>query len=921
MKKLLSLLSIFAIVLSCSSDETATPVTPPPAPIVKYTITLSAGEGGTVSTTGGEYEAGQTVFVTATPQGDYLFKDWSDGNTDATRTITVSSNSTLTANFEKRKYPLTINFEGEGEVIEEIVNAGRTTDYDSGTTVKLTAQAAAEWVFIGWTGDIESTEESVQIVIGEPKEVTAKFEKKKYPLTVNIEGEGEVLEEIVNTGRTTEYDSGTTVKLTAQPEDEWLFTGWVGDIGDKDPTENPIQLSIIESKTVTATFEALTIYTLTVNTNESGLVSISGGRTYSENALDLTSINSNDYTIENPNILIGKYQRRPYENGYHDVEIFLKNGELKWKNAAGITWSLEFRDGELWSGSDGVYDESKLGIYIDDNENVLSVVFNNENYDRVGDTSITKAIVGTSLNVTVSPLEGYEFKDWSDGNTDATRTITILSNTTLTANFEKKKYSLTINIEGEGEVLEEIVNAGRTTDYDSGTTVKLTAQPEDEWLFTGWSGDIGDIDPTDNPIQLSIIESKTITAVFVNKNKLRIESQYANISDHGYVTAGIFAIWWDKKYDMLNEAKIMLDDLEEIRQKALDLWMGDPPNVNRGVYTNIYLHTGSKVGDSWANNGWGAGVGTNTYGVPYMALGKGTARDLLSTIYHEAFHIMQYNGNSFPYSGDTAWYIETTASWFTIVNLMQTRPDIEFFVGATTLPLNPHLALWHSFQNRAIGDPVDWLYEVRQYALEAYLYYLTEVEGFDTKYITNGFYSNITISPQEYLLQQGGAQYRNYFANWAAANTADLNYLTRAQVARAEIEADKYGNSAYRNEYVLEINGENASGTHTPPQNLQPRSWAYNVIKVTNSENKSYKINLNAESKGSNGASSYFKARIVKKSVDNYNINEFTLNDDNITGEINVTLNENEDEFYIVIISVPEQFTGNQTYNYSVTIS
>ena len=88
---------------------------------------------------------------------------------------------------------------------------------------------------------------------------------------------------------------------------------------------------------------------------------------------------------------------------------------------------------------------------------------------------------------------------------------------------------------------------------------------------------------------------------------------------------------------MLNEAKIMLDDLEEIRQKALDLWMGDPPNVNRGVYTNIYLHTGSKVGDSWANNGWGAGVGTNTYGVPYMALGKGTARDLLSTIYHEAF--------------------------------------------------------------------------------------------------------------------------------------------------------------------------------------------------------------------------------------------------------------------------------------------
>jgi len=177
MRKLLSLLTIFAIVLSCSSDETSTPVTPPPAPIAKYTITLSAGEGGTVSTTGGEYESGQTVSVTATPQGEYLFKDWSDGNTDATRTITVSSNSTLTANFEKKKYPLTVNIEGEGEVLEEIVNAGRTSDYDSGTTVKLTAVPAEGFEFIGWTGAIESEELEVQLLVSETKEVNAEFKQ------------------------------------------------------------------------------------------------------------------------------------------------------------------------------------------------------------------------------------------------------------------------------------------------------------------------------------------------------------------------------------------------------------------------------------------------------------------------------------------------------------------------------------------------------------------------------------------------------------------------------------------------------------------------------------------------------------------------------------------------------------------------
>jgi hypothetical protein len=164
--------------LSCSSDETSTPVTPPPAPIAKYTITFSAGDGGSVSTTGGEYEAGQTVSVTATPQGEYIFTGWSDGNTDATRTITIDATKTLTANFEKKKYPLTVNIEGEGEVLEEIVNAGRTTDYVSGTKVKLTAVPSSRSNFIGWSGSVSSTENPIELTVDESKDVTATFENE-----------------------------------------------------------------------------------------------------------------------------------------------------------------------------------------------------------------------------------------------------------------------------------------------------------------------------------------------------------------------------------------------------------------------------------------------------------------------------------------------------------------------------------------------------------------------------------------------------------------------------------------------------------------------------------------------------------------------------------------------------------------------
>ena len=171
-------LSVFLFIYSCSTEEDATPP-PVPTPIVKYTITLAAGEGGSVSTSGGQYESGQTLNVTATPQAEYVFKSWSDGNTNATRTITVSSNTNLTATFEKKKYPLTINIQGEGTVTEEIISTGKTTEYDSGTTVKLTAKPSEEWLFVGWSGDVESTENPIELNITQSKTVSATFEKKQ----------------------------------------------------------------------------------------------------------------------------------------------------------------------------------------------------------------------------------------------------------------------------------------------------------------------------------------------------------------------------------------------------------------------------------------------------------------------------------------------------------------------------------------------------------------------------------------------------------------------------------------------------------------------------------------------------------------------------------------------------------------------
>ncbi|OYP44891.1 hypothetical protein CIK89_04270, partial [Prevotella sp. P4-119] len=43
---------------------------------------------------------------------------------------------------------------------------------------------------------------------------------------------------------------------------------------------------------------------------------------------------------------------------------------------------------------------------------------------------------GQSVEISASPAEGYQFNRWSDGDTNASRSITLNSNTALTAYFK-----------------------------------------------------------------------------------------------------------------------------------------------------------------------------------------------------------------------------------------------------------------------------------------------------------------------------------------------------------------------------------------------------------------------------------------------------------------------------------------------------
>ena len=114
-------------------------------PVKKYTVSATAGEGGSVSitnatgttvTSGTEVETNTSLTFTATPSEGYEFVNWTDASntevsTNATYTTTVSAAISLRANF-KAKTPVTPT---ESGVIYDFTGSiGTTTDGTSCTT-------------------------------------------------------------------------------------------------------------------------------------------------------------------------------------------------------------------------------------------------------------------------------------------------------------------------------------------------------------------------------------------------------------------------------------------------------------------------------------------------------------------------------------------------------------------------------------------------------------------------------------------------------------------------------------------------------------------------------------------------------------------------------------------------------------------
>ncbi len=321
----------FIVVHSCSSEEddtiapnviqTAEEESNP----VQYTLSVSASEGGTVSTEGGTFNEGTEITFTATPDEGFKFIGW-EGNdsTSESLTVTINSDKTIQALFElipSVQYNLNISASVGGTVSTE----GGT--YDEGTEVNITATPNEGYLFVGWDG-IEDTSNEITVLISSNTTVVAIFQViAQFTVTISA-SEGGTVSSIGGT-----FIEGEELSVEASPNTGYEFVRWE----EVDISTSSLTISVSSSISLTAIFSALPNESNSSNpTDEDEGPVLWRGATISFNKPDGTNPNleeNQDRIRENVRITRGN-------SGGQIFNIAINSNANKIESPVGTEWAI-----------------------------------------------------------------------------------------------------------------------------------------------------------------------------------------------------------------------------------------------------------------------------------------------------------------------------------------------------------------------------------------------------------------------------------------------------------------------------------------------------------------------------------------------------------------------------------------------------
>ncbi|MBR5323681.1 MAG: hypothetical protein IKV14_02545 [Muribaculaceae bacterium] len=462
-----------------------------PEPIPTYTVTVSATEGGSVTTSAESVEEGGSVILTATPETGYRFVNWTLNNNVVSVSnpyiATITENSAFVANFEefveKVKYnvSVSVNNTDMGSV------TASASSVEEGGSVTLTATAKSGYEFVNWTlnGEVVSTENPYTVTVTANSEFVANFKQKvvsgaKISLTQYFRIKDITSGKYLNAANYDAHTGGQNGGVNCidyDDSDDQKFMFEPSDTNFKLKTKSGYYI-YCQSYNV----DALTTATvLTFEVNENG-----------------------EYYIKN-------------SNGYFKVEQV--NGTY-----------YPFCDASSSKKATFILEETGEAT------NQVIPTYTVEAKANTGGTasaSSTTVAYGESVTLTATPKTGYLFNYWSKTgkgkvSTENPYSPIITANSQFYANFVKAVYNVTVSATegGAATVSAESV--------EHGTSVTLTATPDEGYVFRDWTLN-GEVVSIKSSYTRSITTNSEFVANFIKYS----DGVTGSENGHDYVDLGL----------------------------------------------------------------------------------------------------------------------------------------------------------------------------------------------------------------------------------------------------------------------------------------------------------------------------------------------------------------------------------------------
>ena len=427
-----------------------------------YTLSLTAGSGGTVSGAG-SFDHGTNPTIAATPDTGYDFTGWSgtgvSNSSSASTTVSMTEARSLTANFSLKSYTLSLTA-GSGGTVSGAGN------YNHGQHATIQATAQSGFVFNSWlqSGVSKDTNPSTTILMNEDKNWTAYFTVQ--PANTFFLG---LSSNPASAGTTTgagSYSQNVLASVTATPNVGYQFTGWIGS-GVTSQDANSTTINMDQDRNLTAQF-SIKSYALNLIAGEGGSVSGAG----------IFNHGSNPAIVATP------------KTGY---------------NFTG------------WNGSGVKIPNSNATTVTMDQDRNLTAQFSLKSYSLNLTSGPGGSVSGagtfnhySNTSIVATPNNGYIFNGWTGNgvtNPNAKSTTVFMNqDRNLTATFSLPIFKLTLETSGGG-----VVTGGG--DFPFGTSVSYSATADDEYVFKNWMID-DQIHSNENSGLINISSDITLTAYF-----------------------------------------------------------------------------------------------------------------------------------------------------------------------------------------------------------------------------------------------------------------------------------------------------------------------------------------------------------------------------------------------------------------------